>query len=100
MHNDGGDDDGDDDDLVGGGSDGQDMQSLRPNWFSQCTSKLTALSFLAHVFVSYQEPSVVIHFFSTNMIHSLTYYRFWEMMMFVVLVTSEAWTCPMWLILK
>ena len=67
MHNDGGDDDGDvdgdDDDLVGGGGDGQDMQSLGPNWFSQCTSKLTALSFLAQVFVSYHQPSVVICFF-------------------------------------
>ena len=62
MHNDGGDDDGDDDDLVGGGGDGQDMQSLGPNWFRQCSSKLTALSFLAQVFVSYHQPSVVIYF--------------------------------------
>ena len=63
MHNDGGDDDGDDDDLVGGGGDGQDMQSLGPNWFRQYTSKLTALSFLAQVFVSYHQPSVVYIFF-------------------------------------
>ena len=62
MHNDGGDDDGDDDDLVGGGGDGQDMQSLGPNWFSQCTFKLTAVFFFAPVFVYYHQPSVVIYF--------------------------------------
>ena len=39
------------------------MQSLGLNWFSQCTSKLTALSFLAQLFVSYHQPSVVIHYF-------------------------------------
>ena len=63
THNDGGDDESDDDDLVGGGGDGQDMQSLGPNWFSQCSSRLTAPSFLAQLFVSHHQPSVVTHFF-------------------------------------